>query len=81
MSSTIGGRSKSKTNPKGLCKVCGKKIFNKDRNALYCIGCTSVRLWLEMRVGAIRLDIKGQYPGYNLKIRWKLRIKNGKANL
>ncbi len=31
-----GGRAKSKTNPKGICKLCTKKIFNKARNADYC---------------------------------------------
>ena len=25
---------------KGYCKKCGRKIFNKSRSALYCIGCS-----------------------------------------
>lgn len=30
------GKLKSKANPRGGCMLCMEKIFNRQRNALYC---------------------------------------------
>ncbi len=44
MSMTVatGGKRKSKTNPKGICELCGKKIINKERNAKYGSCCDTI---------------------------------------
>ncbi len=36
----IGGYGKAKRNPRGLCKCCGEKIFNKLKGASYCKKCS-----------------------------------------
>ena len=71
----IGTRAKSKNNPKGLCKVCGDKIFNRVRSALVCIKCSKIINWLWPKLGSLKHSFRKIFPGYKLTIRYKLEKK------
>lgn len=71
----IGTRPKSKNNPKGICKVCGDKIFNRARHALVCIECEKIVWWLRMRLERTKNRLKINFPDYKLTIKYKIQKK------
>ena len=68
-------QKKGKLNPMRTCKVCGVKIYNKLKNALYCLKCTLVVNWAAKRIASTRYQTKKYYPDYEIKITWKV-VKN-----
>jgi len=62
----------NKLNPTGTCKICGFKIFNRQRNSIYCKECAAAVMWIDQRINGIKYNMKEFFPYHRVELRKKL---------
>ena len=64
-------RGKGKANPKGHCKICGYKIFNRYKNALHCLECSETKIKVTESLYQKLIALKRKYPKL---LKYKIKI-------
>ena len=69
------GSKKSKSNPTRRCKICGEKIFNKTKRAIYCKKHDKDVWDINNRMKNLAWQLGNKYPQYNIEHTIEISMK------
>lgn len=55
-----------------LCMSCKNVIFNRNKNAKYCIRCSNVALEFGKNINLMKKKMNRFYPRFKFKIKWEI---------